>query len=309
LSPDGSRILVFDGLKKDRPLPGTGDQPSYPWILDMKTGQVKIVGQTKNRWYLNARWLPDGRGIVARVVLGKKPEFYYYSDLQEEFVMSRDETRLVWIDLKTGREKVIKRNLAPGLFFVSPKGRRVVIYDRYSEWFTLFDLETGKQRRLCKSSGLDVAAISPDGRKLAFYHSSVLRVCDIATGKTRVLLKGRYSYMHGRDLLWSPDARRLALEHFVGEGGEMPPPVPDVSSWLALIGVRTGRSRVLLEDARDVPVGWTRDGANLVLERSEKADRPFPLASKRVITVYPVSGHRRPWTVETPGELNYIRIF
>jgi dipeptidyl aminopeptidase/acylaminoacyl peptidase len=309
-SPDGSRILVFGVSKKDKPVPGTGDQPSYPWILDVKTGQMKVVGQTKDRWYLNAKWLPDGRAIVARVVLGKKPEFYYYSDLQEEFVMSRDETRLVWIDLKTGREKVIKRNLAPGLFFVSPKGRRVIMYDRWSDWFTLFDLDSGKQRRLCKSyDGLDTAAISPDGRKLAFYHNSVLGVCDIATRKTRVLLKGRYSHMHGRDLLWSPNAQRLALEHTVTDVGEMPTPEPDVSSWLVLIDSRTGRSRVLLEDTRGVPVGWTRDGASLVLERSEKTDLPYPLAGKQVITVYPVSGHARRWTVDVPGELNYLRIY
>jgi len=288
-SPDGSYILFMGSLKGHKVVMPQNDWPSYPWIIDVRTKKLRLIGQTKDRWYMNVAWLPNQQGIVARVVYGKKPQFGYYTNLQASFVMSGGEERLVMIDTKTGKEETIRRDLSPGLFWVLPINQKIITYDWRNDRLTLFDLSRGKWHTLRKSAPLDVAAISPDSKRFAFHNKGVVRVYTFQSGKTRVLYNARDLYSVGRRLIWSPDGKWLVLWHTSGDIISMHPPVVDTTSYITLIDALAGKSRLLLEDSKDIPIGWTGDSKNILLKRGGKADGVFPYDAKTVLTAYPIS--------------------
>ena len=288
-SPDGRYILFMGSLKGHKVAMPQNDWPSYPWIIDVRTKKLRLIGQTKDRWYVNVAWLPNQQAIVACVVYGKKPQFGYHSEIESNIVMSGGKTRLVVIDVKTGKERIIVRNYNPGRFFVMPKDRKLILYDWDSDRLTLFDLSRGKWHTLRKSAPLDAAAISPDSKRFAFHNKGVVRVYTFQSRKTRVLYNARDPYSVGRRLIWSPDGKWLVLWHTSGDIISMHPPVVDTTSYITLIDALAGKSRLLLEDSKDIPIGWTGDSKYILLERGEKADGVFPYDAKTVLTAYPIS--------------------
>jgi len=300
-SPNGEHVLFMGSLKGHTVIMPQNDWPSYPWILDIQTKKLKLIGPTKDRWYMNVAWLPNQNEILARVVLGKRPQFYYYGDLQSDEVMSGGEARLVTINIKTGREKTIIRKLNPGRFFVFANDHKLIIYERYNDKLTLYNLARGKWRTLLRSAPLDVAAISPDGKRFAYYNKGVLRVCNIQTSKVQVLYNARDVYDRGGKLIWSPNGKWIVLRHSSGDITSIDPPVASSTSYLTLVDATSGKARLLLEDSRDFPVGWTRDSMNIILRHEEKTDDAFPNDTKTVLTAYPISAQGQASSVEIVG--------
>lgn len=285
-SPDGNYVLFEGHLKNHKPVMPQNNWPFYPWILDVRTKKLKLVGQTKNRWYMNVAWLPNQQEIVARVVYGKKPQFYYNLSTMSTEVMSGGSTRLAVINIKTGKERTIRQG---GLFWVLPINKKIITYDWVDDRLSLYDLSSGKWRTLLKSTSLDVAAISPDGKRFAYYNKGVLRVCNIHTSKVQKLYNARDVYDRGEKLIWSPNGKWIVIRHSSGNIISADPPIASSTSYLTLIDITNGRSNLLQKDSRNVPIGWTSDSKNMLLKRVEKNNAAFPYDAKTVMIKYPIS--------------------
>ncbi len=307
-SQDGTHVLFRASQKGHKVVIPENIWPSYPWILDIHTKELRRIGQTTDRWYREVAWLPNQQGIVASIVLGKKPYFAYNTDSQTEMLMSGGKMRLVKIDNKTGKEKIIKHNYYPDRLLILPYGQKQILYDWDSDRFVLLDLDSGRQRMLMKSISYNLIAISPDGKRFAWYYKGVLRVCNIQTCKVKVLYNARDVYDRGYRLIWSPDSKWIVLRHSVTDITSIDPPVASSTSYLTLVDTSNGKNRLLLEDSIKVPIGWTRDSRNILLKHTEKADGVFPNDSKTVITAFPISATEKPSSIEIVGYLGEIAV-
>jgi hypothetical protein len=76
-----------------------------------------------------------------------------------------------------------------------------------------------------------------------------------------------------------------------------------------LVDADSGKSRLLLKDSRDIPIGWTNDGKNILLKQEEKADGVFPCDAKVVLKACPISAiSAEPSSTEVVGHLTSIDI-
>jgi hypothetical protein len=306
-SPNGNNMLFQGLVKNSKPVMPQNVRPSQPWILDVRTKKLRLIGQGKDRWYMDTAWLRDGKGIMARVAIGKRPEFFSYGGLEVEFVMSGARTVLLTINLATGREKMLAPRFS-GSLFVGAARNGIVTYRYKTDGFDLVNVKTGRWRRLCRAGLVEASAISPDGLKLAFYCDSAVRVCDLRTRKTRTLYKGPYKHMHASRLVWSPDGRRLALEHYIMDvgNGDPPPPAPDIDSYILVFDVTTGRMRLSQDGNHRSLVDWTRDGRRLVIKEELKSDKPSAFGIKTILSFLSVAGAPPIAPVEIDSRVNYI---
>ena len=307
-SPDGNYILFKGSSKSYKVSWPPNVRPSYPWIVDVRTKKLKLIGNTKDKWYMNVAWLPDQKEIVTGIVLGKKPHFSYNTDSQTETVVSGGKMRFVKIDIKTGREKIIRRDYYPDRLLILPYAQKQILYDWDSDRFVLLDLDSGRQRMLMKSISYNLIAISPDGKRFAWYYKGILKVCNIWTGKVKMLYNARDVYDRGYRLIWSPDSKWIVLRHSVTDITSIDPPVASSTSYLTLVDASSGKNRLLLEDSRDVPIGWTRDSRNILLKHEENTEGVFPNDSKTVLIAFPISSKEKPSSIEIIGYLSEIAV-
>jgi hypothetical protein len=141
-SPDG-RTLAIIRAEPDRP------KVWNLWTVDLETGDTNRLTSHRYGQPWGGSWFPDGRRIA-------------YSH----------ESRLVILDLQTGRERVYSTPRKGRLVrtpAVSPDGRRIM-FQVSGDGAWLLDLEDGSMRKILADPSAEEYTWSPDGRKVA-YHS------------------------------------------------------------------------------------------------------------------------------------------
>ena len=141
-SPDG-RTLAYVRAEADRP------RVWNLWTTDLETGDERRLTSYRVGQPWGASWFPDGRRVA-------------YSH----------ETRLVIMDLATGKERVFPSPIKGRLVrtpAVSPDGSRI-LFQVYRDGAWLIDLKDGSMRRVLSDPSAEEYTWSPDGRRVA-YHS------------------------------------------------------------------------------------------------------------------------------------------
>ena len=139
----GGRVLVFVRAEPDRP------RVWNLWTVDLETGQMQRLTSHRYGQPWGGSWFPDGRRLA-------------YSH----------ETRLVVLDVETGRERVYPSPRKGQLVrtpAVSPDGRRI-IFQVHRDGAWLLDLQDGSMRKILADPTAEEYTWSPDGRRVA-YHS------------------------------------------------------------------------------------------------------------------------------------------
>ena len=286
-SPNGNYVLFNGHLKDRKPIFSANNWPLYLWVINMKTKKLKLINKTINRWYLDTAWLTGDQDIIALVIQSKKPQFYYNIGLQRTYEMSGAKTNFIAINIATGKERVIKNNIKPGRFFVSPKYQQIIYYYRDSGKLTFFNLKTAKWRTINSRVKLDQAAISPDGKFFAYHNNGVIKLINIQSGVSKLLCKIPNKSITGHKIIWSPDGKSIALSYSSGHIYSVDPPLADTSSFIISIDTQTGKSSKLFEDGRSILLGWTPDSDCISIKREQIEDQ---LSKQQVITISKING-------------------
>jgi hypothetical protein len=140
-SPDGRRLAF---VRADALKPGVWNL----WTLDLAKGDMRQITRLESGQPWGGSWFPDGR----RIAYG-------------------NETKLVIIDLQTGRERTFDTPRKGHLIrtpAVSPDGQRVVFQvHRDGTW--LLELGNGSMRRVLEDPAAQEYTWAPDGRRVAYY--------------------------------------------------------------------------------------------------------------------------------------------
>ena len=192
-SPEGKHLAYVT-----QQVPGSGELlPLSLTILSLRTGQRRELFPRLN-YYRRQRWSPDGRSIL---------------------VIGRDHTHragLYQIDAETGEVKVVLHS-GPGLYYPRQaawsRDGESVFYLHVGKPIMRRELKTGREKPVYADGG--DFAVSPDGRWLAAggidpgTKTSVLRLVEVAAGKSRELLRvadpGAFTWA----LAWTPDGRHV----------------------------------------------------------------------------------------------------
>jgi hypothetical protein len=141
-SPDGG-TLAYVRAEADRP------RVWNLWMTDLDSGEERRLTSFKVGQPWGASWFPDGRRIA-------------YSH----------ETRLVIMDLETGKERAFRSPIKGRLVrtpAVSPDGTRI-LFQVYRDGAWLLDLRDDSMRRVLSDPSAEEYTWAPDGRRVA-YHS------------------------------------------------------------------------------------------------------------------------------------------
>jgi dipeptidyl aminopeptidase/acylaminoacyl peptidase len=181
VSPDGKRVLLSRTVS---------NREMRLAVLDLASGQASEIPYTSEpARYLEPRFTPDGRGIVAITDHGS------------------DVLRLVRVDLASGARTVLSPESRWEVvdYDVSDDGR-LLAYSTNEEGFSTLRLLDLRSRRVLRQPSLPRGVItglgfSPDGRKLAFSLSSATSAGDVWSWDTRKaeLTRWTHSELGGLD--------------------------------------------------------------------------------------------------------------
>jgi tricorn protease len=184
LSPDGERLVLT--------------ARGRVFVAPRKQGRLVEATRDDGVRYRNARFLPDGKGLLILSDRSGEVEFWSYpaNGVGEGKQLTTDGDMLRW-------------NGMP-----SPDGKYVAHHDKRQRLFVL-DVEGKQNRKIAESSisGFGDLAWSPDGRWLAYVETadnlfSQIRLHDVQNDRTLTATTDRYdSYSP----TWSPDGKWLYL--------------------------------------------------------------------------------------------------
>ncbi len=183
LSPDGSRV-VFTARGEIFTLPA-------------KTGRIiRVAGSDSGVRYRAARFMPDGKSIVALSTKTGETEFW-------KFPANGEGVPEQW----TNDAKVLRWDGIP-----SPDGRWLAHYDKDQQLW-IFDTKTKENKRIAQSMNDDFADLSwsPDSQWLAYVEAgdnqfSQIHVLNVTSGKIEALTSNRYDSISP---VWSSDGKWL----------------------------------------------------------------------------------------------------
>ena len=183
LSPDGSRV-VFTVRGEIYTLPA-------------KTGRIiRVAGSNSGVRYRSARFMPDGKNIVALSTKTGETEFW-------KFPANGEGTPEQW----TNDAKVLRWDGIP-----SPDGRWLA-HDDKDQQLWVFDTKTKENKRIAQSMNGRFSDLSwsGDSHWLAYVeeadnHFSEVRVLNVASGKIETVTSDRYD---SRNPVWSSDGKWL----------------------------------------------------------------------------------------------------
>ncbi len=182
LSPDGSNV-VFTARGEVFTLPA-------------KSGRtIKVAGGSYLR-YREARFLPDGKSIIALSTQSGETEFWKYPangvGVPEQW--THDASVLRWDGVP------------------SPDGRWLAHYDK-GQQIWLYDIKTKQEKRVAQSMNGDFGDLSwsPDSRWLAYEETAdnqyvQIKVVNVETGAIQAMTTDRYNSV---DPIWSSDGKWL----------------------------------------------------------------------------------------------------
>ena len=180
LSPDGSRV-VFTARGEVFTLPA-------------KTGRIISVAADSALRFRSARFLPDGKSIVALSTATGETEFW-------KFPANGEGKPEQW----TSDAKVLRWDGTP-----SPDGRWLAHYDKDQQLW-IFDTKTKENKRVAQSMNGSFRDLSwsPDSRWLAFVeddnnHFSEVKVLAVESAKIETLTSDRYN---SESPVWSSDGK------------------------------------------------------------------------------------------------------
>jgi tricorn protease len=182
ISPDGSEIV----------LTARGEI----WAMPAKTGRmVKVAGESDVR-YRDARFLPDGKSIVALSTKTGETEFW-------KFAANGEGAPEQW----TNDAKVLRWEGVP-----SPDGLWLAYRDKDQQLW-IYDVKNKTDKRIAQSMNGDFDHLtwSPDSRWLAFNETAdnsfdQIKVVNIASGEIHEITSNRFN---SEDPAWSTDGKWL----------------------------------------------------------------------------------------------------
>ncbi len=183
ISPDGSRV-VFTARGEVFTLPA-------------KTGRtIRVAGGDSSLRYRSARFLPDGKSIVALSTASGETEFW-------KFPANGEGAPEQW----TSDAKVLRWDGVP-----SPDGRWLAHYDKDDQLW-MYDSKAKSNRRIAVSTngGFDDLVWSPDSRWLAFAERAdnnfaQIKILNLESSKIETLTSNRYDSLSPA---WSADGKWL----------------------------------------------------------------------------------------------------
>ena len=183
LAPDGSRV-VFTARGEIFTLPA-------------KTGRVvRVAGSDSGVRYRAARFMPDGKSIVALSTKTGETEFW-------KFPANGEGAPEQW----THDAKVLRWEGVP-----SPDGRYLA-HDDKDQQLWIFDTKTKENKRIAQSMNERFSGLSwsPDSRWLAYVEAAdnnfeQIRVLNVESGKIETLTSDRYD---SNNAVWSSDGKWL----------------------------------------------------------------------------------------------------
>ncbi|MGA7353615.1 MAG: S41 family peptidase, partial [Acidobacteriaceae bacterium] len=182
LSPDGSRV-VFTARGEVFTLPA-------------KTGRIISVASDSAVRFRSARFLPDGKSIVALSTATGETEFW-------KFPADGEGKPEQW----TSDAKVLRWDGMP-----SPDGRWLAHYNKDQQLW-IYDTQSKANKLIASSmnSGFEDLSWSPDSRWLAFVedadnHFAEVKILNIESGKIETLTSDRYN---SETPVWSSDGKWL----------------------------------------------------------------------------------------------------
>jgi tricorn protease len=182
LSPDGGRV-VFNARGEVFTLPA-------------KTGRIISVASDSAVRFRSARFLPDGKSIVALSTATGETEFW-------KFPADGEGKPEQW----TSDAKVLRWDGIP-----SPDGRWLAHYDKDQQLW-IYDTKTKANKLIASSmnSGFQDLSWSPDSRWLAFIedannHFAEVKILNVESGKIETLTSDRYD---SASPVWSSDGKWL----------------------------------------------------------------------------------------------------
>ena len=166
------------------------------FTLPAKSGRiVRVAGESDVR-YREARFLPDGKSIVALSTKTGETEFW-------KFAANGESAPEQW----THNDKVLRWDGIP-----SPDGNWLAHYDKDQQLW-LYDTRTKQDKRIAQSmnSDFDGLSWSPDSQWLAYVESAdnqfqQIKLYNVASGATQFITSDRYNSMNPT---WSTDGKWL----------------------------------------------------------------------------------------------------
>ena len=182
ISPDGSQVVL------------TARGEIY--VMPAKTGRVVKVASESDVRYREARFLPDGKNIVALSTKSGETEFW-------KFPANGEGAPEQWTD----DAKVLRWEGVP-----SPDGLWLA-HDDKDQQLWIYDIKAKTDKRIAQSmSGrFNSLSWSPDGRWLAFDESAdntfdQIKVLNVASGEIKPITSDRFN---SEDPVWSSDGKWL----------------------------------------------------------------------------------------------------
>jgi tricorn protease len=182
LSPDGSQVV----------LTARGEI----WVMPAKTGRVVKVASESDVRYREARFLPDGKNIVALSTKTGETEFW-------KFPANGEGAPEQW----TNDAKVLRWDGIP-----SPDGLWLAFRDKDQQlWIYNIKTKTGKRIAQSMNGDFDHLKWSPDSRWLAYDETAdnsfdQIKVLNIATGEIKPVTSDRFN---SENAVWSSDGKWL----------------------------------------------------------------------------------------------------
>jgi tricorn protease len=166
------------------------------FALPAKTGRiVKVAGESDVR-YREARFLPDGKSIVALSTKSGETEFW-------KFAANGESAPEQW----THDAKVLRWDGVP-----SPDGNWLAHHDK-DEQLWIYDIKNKKDKRIAQSMNGDFADLnwSPDSRWLAYTESAdnsfeQIKLFNVESGAVQTITSDRYNSVNP---IWSSDGKWL----------------------------------------------------------------------------------------------------